>query len=257
VVETHGYQCLLYPFRAWPLVLGLAGALTVFSAIAALAMPAFLRDLRAESSELVWAYLPLLTIPLLIFGYLFGFLTCVLTSAMAGEIRHIRWPGIDVGLALKSGANWLICFLAGPIVPAGAGLLFWIYGGDFELLDWIILAEANILALGCWFLLLLASNQQDRLSDLSPVRVAGMIQRLGHRVEALAAFAAVLGLAHAWLASMALAQIHEDFVLGFFCLFLCWTSAVYCATFLFRWAGLLFYWHRLREKHELTPDTPY
>src|SRR5262249_14622980 len=30
-VETHGYQCLLHPFRAWSLVFGLAIMLTLFS----------------------------------------------------------------------------------------------------------------------------------------------------------------------------------------------------------------------------------
>jgi hypothetical protein len=250
---VHGYQCLLYPLRALTLLLGLSTALTIFCVAVALALPALLRDVRAEGSWLIWACATLLTIPLLIFGYLSGFLTCVLTSAMAGETRRIRWPGRDVGLALKSGAGWLVCFLAGPIVPAGAGLLFWIHGGDFQLLDWIILAEAGILAIACWFLLLLAVNQNDRLSDASPVRVAGIIQHLGHRVVVLAVFAGVLGLLHGWLAIVALAQTHEELALGFFLLFLCWTSAVYFAAFLFRWAGLWFYWDRIREKHEPRP----
>jgi hypothetical protein len=209
-----------------------------------------LRDLRAEGSWLVWVCAILLTIPLLIFGYVAGFLNCVLISAMTGETRRIRWPGRDVGLALKSGASWLICFLAGPILPAGAGLLFWLHGGDFELLDWIILAEANILALACWFLLILAVNQNDRFYEVGPVRVAGMIQLLGHRLVALALFAGGLGLLHGWLASVAVAQTHDDILAGLFLLLLCWSSAIYCATFLFRWVGLWFYWKRVREKQE-------
>lgn len=251
-VETRWYQCLLYPFRAWPLLVGLSGGSTLFSAVAALALPFLLRDLRAESSWLLWVCGILFTIPLLIFGYISGFLNCVLTSAMAGETRRIRWPGRDVGLALKNGASWLFCFLAGPVLPAGAGLFFWVYGGDFEVLDWIILAEANIVALAGWFLLVLAVNENDRLFHASPLRVTGMIQRFGHRLVALAVFVGGLGLFHGWLASVAVTQSHDDVLLGFFLLLLCWTSAIYWAAFLFRWAGLWFYWDRMRQEQQLT-----
>jgi hypothetical protein len=189
-----------------------------------------------------------LSIPILILGYAAGFLECVFTSAMAGEARHIRWPGRDVGLALKSGSRWLICFLAGPIVPAGASVLSWIHGGDLALADWIILAEAVLLAITCWFLLLLAVSQNDRLGDINPFRVVEMIRRVGHRVAAMAFLASVLALAHGWLASVALERIHHDAASGWLLLWLCWTSGMFFATFLFRWAGVWFYWDRVRPQ---------
>src|SRR5205814_8544706 len=57
-MEEHWYECLLYPLRAWPLVLGLAIVLTALSGGAALAVPSMLSDLRAESSWLLWVCLP-------------------------------------------------------------------------------------------------------------------------------------------------------------------------------------------------------
>jgi len=141
----------------------------------------------------------------------------------------------------------LICFLAGPIVPAGASLLSWIHGGDLVSLDWMILAQTTILAISWWFLLLLAINQKDRLRDIHPMRVVELIHRLGHRLVAVAVFASVSGLAHGWLASVALEKVHQDVALGWLLLFLCWTSGMVFATFLFRWVGLWFYWDRLRE----------
>lgn len=247
-METRGYQCLLHPFRAWSLVFGLAVALTGFSGVLDLLLPHLLYDLRAEAAWLQWVCAACSSVPLLILGYAAGFLDCVFTSAMAGEARPIRWPGRDVALALKSASRWLICFLAGPVVPVAGGILIWIHGGDLEILDWIILAEAVLLAITYWFLLLMAVNQRDHLRALNPARVVEMIQDLGHRLVGLAFFASVVGLAHGWLASVALERLHRDVASGWFLLFLTWVSGIFFATFLFRWAGVWFYWDNLRRK---------
>jgi len=232
-------------------VFSLAFVLTGLTGVIALLLPALLGDFRAEDSWLSWLRLPCLTIPLVVLGYGSGFLDCVFASAMAGEVGYVRWPGRDINLALKSGAKWLICFLAGPVVPAGASLLYWIYCGDLAFLDWLILTELNILALGSWLLLLLAVNQHDRLSDLNPVRVVEMIHRVGHRLMAWAVFASVLMLAHGWWACAALEKVHHDFASGWLLLLLSWVSGMFFATFLFRWVGVWFYGDRMRGKHGL------
>jgi hypothetical protein len=252
-MEMHWYQCLLFPIRAWPLVLGLSIVLTGLSGGIALALPVFLRDFRADASWLIW---PWLSIPFLILAYGAGFLNCVLTSAMAGEVRHIHWPGRDLGLALRAGVRWLICFLAGPVVPAGTSLFSWIHGGDLRFVDWMILAEANILAISCWFLLLLAVSQNDRLRDLHPAHVVEMIHRLGHRLVGLALLASVLALAHGWLVSVALEEIHRDAASGWLLLFFCCTSGMFFATFLFRWVGTWFYWDRMRANRQSVVRSP-
>jgi hypothetical protein len=249
-VEKHWYQCLAYPLRAWPLLLALVVLLTAFSGGIALALPSLLADIRAEASGAVWAGLPCLSIPLLILGYASGFLDSAFLSALAGEVGRIRWPGRDVRLALKSEARWLICFLAGPILPAGASLLFWIHGGDLRLFDWLILAETTILALSYWLLLLWAVHEKDRLRDLNPLRIGALLDRLGQRVLTLAFCASVLGLADGWLASVALVKLHVDAALGWLLLFFCWAGGMFFATFLFRWVGVSLYWDRLRTEQD-------
>jgi hypothetical protein len=226
------------------LVLGLALMLASFSGGIALLLPGLVNDFRADSPALLWLLLPCLSIPLLVLGYGSGFLDWVFAAAMAGEIGHIRWPGRNISLALKSGTRWLICFLAGPAVPAGASLLYWIRGGELVLSDWMILVELNILAISSWFLLLLAVNEKDRLRDVNPVSVVKLVSRLGHRLVALALFAAAVLLAHGWLASVALEKVHHDFAAGWLLLLLCWTSGMFFGTFLFRWVGVWFYWER-------------
>jgi hypothetical protein len=245
-VETHWYHCLLLPARAWRLVLGLALGLTVFTSMGALFLPYLLRDWRGGDSWLLW---PCLCLPLLVLGYGSGFLDCVLASARAGEVGYVRWPGRDLNLALRSAARWLICFLAGPVVPACASLLYWIYGGDFGFWDWLILIELIVVSLSCWLLLLLAVSQHDRLRALNPVRVVELIQRLGHRLVAWAVLASVLGLAHAGWACVALEEVHHEFAWGWLLLFLSWASGMFVATFLFRWVGIWFYWERQSGTH--------
>ena len=244
-VETHWYESLLLPRGAWPLVLVLSFVLTAFCGSIALSVPGLYSILRAEGSWLFWLCAPFLSIPLLVLGYGSGTLDCVLASAMAGEVGHIRWPGRNVDLALRSGVRWLVCFLAGPVVPAGTSVLYWIHAGELGLLDWIILVELNILAISVWFLLLLAANQQNRLRDINPVRVIELIRRLGQRLLGLAVFAAAVVLAHGWLASLALEKVHHETALGWLLLFLSWISGMFFATFLFRWVGVWLYWDRI------------
>lgn len=241
-LETRWYHCLLFPCRALRLLLGLAFGLTIFSSLLALALPGLVRDWRGEDSWLLWWRWPCLILPLAVLGYGSGFLDCVFASARAGEVGFVRWPGRNLSLALKSGSRWLICFLAGPIVPAAIGLQYWIRCGDLTLWDRLILLELGLLALSSWLLLLLAVSQRERLRDLSPVRVVQLIQRLGHRLVAWAVLAAVVGLAHAGLAVVGLEKVHHEFALGWLVLFLSWVSGLFFATFLFRWVGLWFYW---------------
>jgi len=140
-------------------------------------------------------------------------------------------------------------------------MLFWIHGGYLLFWDWILLAEINILALSWWFLLVWAVNEKDRLRDLHPLRVGEFIHRRGHRLVALAVFASVLGLAHAWLALAALQKVHmvtnekevvrlDDAALGWLLLLLCCVSGMFFATFLFRWVGVWLYWDRIRATEE-------
>jgi hypothetical protein len=236
-LERHWHQCLLYPVRAWPLVLGLGAALTVLTGATALVLPEVLVELRGGPAEHWLVCVPLLLAFLLLPGYACAFLDCTLTSAAAGEARNVRWPGTNVGLVVKSALTWLICFLAGPVVPAVAGFFYWLDCGDPDALDWVILAELGAVAVGYWLLLLLAVSRGDRLLDANPARVEELVNRLGHRLV-LAVFAASLvALAHGYWLLAALLELHRD-LSGLALLAGCWVSVLFLATFLFRLLGV-------------------
>src|SRR5205823_5375843 len=121
-------------------------------------LPSLAGTFRVEGAWQLGRCVPLFAIAVLVLGYGTGFLDSVFASAVSGEVGEVRWPGRDVVAALWSGARWLICFLAGPVIPAGVSVLYWIRCGELTLLDWMILAELHMVAVGAWFLLLVTVN---------------------------------------------------------------------------------------------------
>ena len=241
-LETCWYQCLLYPFQAWPLVFGLASAFALCTAVVAVMMS------RADGSATMpswalWLNGLWAVIPLLILSYLFGFLDCVMASGIAGEYRHVRWPGRKLNLALKSCVTWVVCFVAGPIIPLGLAALFWLRAGELEVLDWLILAELVVVALSYWILVLVTVNARDGLANVLPMRVAEQVNRLGWRSVGAAVGGASLALIHGLIAFVAITDLQRDQGGGWFFLILCSMSAMFWATFLFRLLGV--WCHRL------------
>jgi hypothetical protein len=173
-----------------------------------------------------------------VFGYVCGFLQCVLISSAAGEAWEVPWPGRDMALVLKATALWLGCFLAGPVVPAIGAFFYWLHGGELGALDWIILAELVIVALAYWFLLIVAVSRRQWLLDANPLRVAGLLETVGLRVLFAAGFVAAAVLALGLGIVLSLERFHVNMAGGLVCLFLCWLGVLIGTTFVFRVVGL-------------------
>jgi hypothetical protein len=233
--ETDWYQCLLYPVRAWPVLLPLA--------VAWAGLLWFLMTSLAEDWDpgVLAAGLPLLLPGFLLLGYTCAFYGCVLASAAAGEARVIRWPGADLPLVLRSGAAALVGFLAGPVVPVAAAFLFWLHSGDLEWVDHLILWELGLVAVGCWVLAVLAVQQNGRLRDANPFAVARLARQLGRRGWLAVTLITLCVLLHLRLALGALEDLHHG-LLGL--MLLTWWGFWWSAwvVFLLRWYGLSRFW---------------
>jgi len=225
----------LFPIHAWPVLIGLSAGLATLTAATVQRLPDVLDHRLAPRESVVLALC--LLVPLLIVSYACDVLQCALDSALAGEGDPVGWRGRCRVRAMRTCATWLVCFLAGPVVPAASSLLYWVYCGDLDLLDGLILAELGVVAIGYWLLVLLAVSQRGRLMDASPLRVAALVQRVGHRLVAGALVASAVLLAHAWLALVAAAGLHRDMAAGWLLLFACWLSGMISAAFLFRMLG--------------------
>lgn len=235
-LETRWYECLLYPFRAWPLVFGLSGAVALCAGLTALVhrqTQEFTQGITAIVIYALWA-----SVPFMILSYSCGFLDCVMAGALAGEFRHVRWPGRNLGLALKSCLTWAVCFLAGPIVPIALALTFWLQAGEMQIIDWLIMAELVIVAFSYWILVLLTVNAKDGFRFSNPMWVTELVGRLGWRSIGVVVGAAVAALVHIWAAIAALTDLQRDHSGGWMALILCSWSGMFWATFLFRWLGI-------------------
>jgi hypothetical protein len=239
-LEAHWYQCLWYPFRAWPLVLGLAAAMSLLTALAALILPHLLTDMEWDRTNIGVGIVCLIG-PLMIPAYVCGFLDCVLAASMAGEARHVYWPGRDLLLITRSFVAWVLATVSAPAPLAVIGFYYWLYCGDVQLVDWIILIELGLFGAGYWLLAVLAVSRGERLRDLNPWRVAELAERLGWRALAAATMAGLLFLSHGYLAFWTTGLLHDHLGYGLLVAVLCWVSWMYWATFVFRVLGVWCY----------------
>jgi hypothetical protein len=245
-VETRWFHCLLYPCRAWMVVIGLSCALTVLSAVMVQVLP-MLFDL-SFSSPSGWAPALLVLPPLLVFGVLVGFLDEVLVGAAAGEYVEVRWPTNNLRLMVRAFGRWLVCLVAGPIVLLSAGVWFWIHCGDPALIDYCILAELVMVAGTYGFLALLSSADQGRLLAVAPPAVGELVLRLGWRLLWVLILPVLLvGCGWLLVAGQEAAE-SPDLAGQAFLLFLsAWFLVLFFATFLFRLLGLACYHTRPRS----------
>jgi hypothetical protein len=239
-LETHWHECFLYPLQGLPIVVGQAVGLAALTVGIVFLTPEIM-EIQAEGAWLLLLCWPYLLIPLALFGYASSWLDCALISAATGGARQPRWPVRHIGLALKSSLIWLFCFLAGPIIPASVGVLYWIDCGEPALVDWLILAELGILTAGHWLFALLAVCLRERLRDASPARVIELIHRMGYRAAIVILVAAAVVLTHGLLALFAIMELHRTFPLGCVLLVGCWASGLFVGTFLFRLLGVWCY----------------
>jgi hypothetical protein len=142
----------------------------------------------------------------------------------------------DLLLEVRTLGRWLFAFLAGPAPLAVAGFFYWLHGGDLGLLDWLILAEMGVLAVSYWVLAVAAAGERERWLDANPLAVARLVARLGDRALVVAV-AALVALAHGWLAVAALAEVYRS-AWAWLWLACGGLSGLFLATFLFRLLGV-------------------
>jgi hypothetical protein len=234
-----------YAGRAMLLVFGLALALTGATGLIVFVLPDVLN--RQMESQGPWPALLLGAPSFAILAYYWGLLRCVFASAAAGEVWLARWPGFDVDLILRSTARGFFCFLAGPLVPAAAGVFFWLGSGDLVLIDRLILAELAIATIAYWVLVVTAVNAGNRLRDASPPNVVELISRLGWRAPATVVTASALLLAAGLVGCSGLAEIAESSGRGWLLLAGSWFGGLVVLILLFHLLGR--WWHR----HGLEP----
>jgi hypothetical protein len=237
-LETRWYQCLLYPLRALLLIAQLAVALTSVASAILFFLPLLLQHAALPWERIFYCWLPCLVLLFCVGGYVCAFLDVTLSATAAGRVRHVVWPGRDAVLVLRAIATWFFCFLAGPVVLVAVAGWYWFHCGDPDGLDWFILTELSIVAVGYWLLGLLAVKSQGRLGDANPARIAELFEWLGPRALLAALLASAILLSHGYMVAAALEEFHRNLASSVLQLAACFMSELFWATFLFRLLGV-------------------
>jgi hypothetical protein len=238
--RAEWYECFFYTARAGFLILGLAALLTLLSGSSMAVLPALAAkspDEREYSSGFFLIGSFALVAVLVPAGYVCRLLEGALASGASGRRGQFFWPGRSVALALRSSLRWLVCFLAGPVLFASAGLIYWLRCGDPDLLDRIILAELGVLTVGYGLFAILAVSRNDRLRDANPGRVAGLFHFMGYRALAAAGLASALVLSHGYLLLLAIDGLTRNPGKSWLLLGCSWLSGLVFATSLFHLLG--------------------
>jgi hypothetical protein len=243
--QRSGRRQLIFALRAWPVLVGFALVLTVLVGCDAWMVRAVLtegdiqlaRDFRAPVilGFLLFNYAVFFLVPLLVLCYAGAFLNGVLSSAADGR-RAVDWLGHFPDVVLRDGVRWLVCFLAGPVVPAAAAFLLWLGGGD-QFVDRLILAELGIVAAGYWLLAVLSVGLSGRLGHVDPAHLLRLLRRLGPRMAGALGITSVVVAADGLLLFVALEKVLRGTALGWMLLFACWSTGLFAVTILFRLVG--------------------
>ncbi len=238
ILEQHWHECLLYPLRAWHLYFGAALLMSVLSAVMVALLPRFLAEPPADPLMLRMFHLMCVLLLVLLVGIPCSFLECVLTSATAGEVYYIRLSAHPLVVVMLSGAKWLACFAAGPVIFASAAWYYWLQCGDPHLLDWLILGELGIATISYWMFALLSVSDRGRWRDLNPVAVVDLAHRLGWRALAVVVAAALLFLGHGLVLVECLEVVRDSKSKGLLLLACVWVSGLFWSTFFCRLLGI-------------------
>ena len=249
-LETRWHECLLYPLRAWHLYVGVALFMSVLSAVMVTFLPRFLAEPPADPWLLRIFHLTCVLLLIALVGIPCSFLDCVLSSAIAGEVYYIRLAAHPLVVVMLSGAKWLACFAAGPVVFAGVAWLYWLQCGDLLVLDWLILGELGVATIAYWIFALLAVTERGKLRDLNPVAVVDLAHRLGWRALGVVFTAALLLLIHGVGLIEGTALVHDNTFKGLLTLAGIWVSGLFWSTFFCRLLGV---WCHVSR---IAPDEP-
>lgn len=247
-LEQHWHQCLAYPALNWRVLLILSLIFSAWMSGLLFAIPKMPRVSEMSLRD-AFPWTAGAAVLMLLAACSYTTVECALISALAGEGPALYWPISRLADPLRSGARCLFCFVAGPIVPAGIAVYFCFYGGDLTVLDWAIVAELSVFAVGYWFLAIVSVNERNRLRDASAIRVAQLIQRLHYRVIVPALVAPAWAFAHALVVFFALDRLHQNFA-AVLLLAACWGSALFWSAFLFRLLGVWCYYTKPTEPIE-------
>jgi hypothetical protein len=179
--ERSLWRSLLYPFWDFRGV----GFLSIFSVLWWFLTFVFFSYLSMQAHGEARGGVPLRAIIpsfiglIVIFGYTLLYLGAVLVSSAAGEVDHPRWPEADLYEIIRGLSRWVSAAILGGGLGGVPAVLYWIYCGPLDLLDWVVFLDLAVLGMGYALMALVAALLFDDLLAGNPITVCQAIWRVG------------------------------------------------------------------------------
>jgi hypothetical protein len=242
--ETHLWTSLLYPFwgaTGIALLVFLPPVLWLFSMPGVSLIAAALNGQSVMGIGWLLLGLPSTMGVAVVLGYALLYLGRVLVSSALGEVHHPRWPDGSPGEIARGFGRWFWALLVGGVSGGFPAVAYWVYCGDIDTFDVIVLSE--LVALGAVYaqMALLASILHDDPLGANPITVLRALRRVGWdclRPSLVTGFALVLA-----AGATALLFAIEYPLLAAVTLWAFWVFLLYEAMVVLRVLGLFYFRH--------------
>jgi len=203
-------------------------------------LPMFSSNLAVAMIGVIWS-IPQLLILVVVFGYVLLFLGQVLTTSASGEVTQPRSPSWDLTEIARGLARWSWALIVGGVVGGMPPLLYWIWCGDVDWLDRIVLVDLVVPGMAYAQMALLSALIHDSPLAANPVTVTVAIRRVGwgYLVPCLFTGSCVLVLGFVFGAVL---QMKGEFA-QFAAYYGFWVAALYAAMVMLRRLGLFCFRH--------------
>ncbi len=233
---------LLYPLRG---ATGVAGLVILPPLLGVTSWPiiASIEAIGAGQSMvgvgIVFLGLPALLGFLGVFGFTLMYLGRVAASSAVGEVRPPRWPDWELSPMISGLGRWAWAGFTGLAFGAFPATAYWVYCGDVDLFDVLILIELSAVGAAYALMALLASILHEDLLAANPLTVSRAICRsgLGYLAPCLVAG---LALSAAWTFFLMIVEV-RSVPLAALLFWLFWVLAFYEAMVVFRVLGLFYF----------------
>ncbi len=180
-IESSAAESLLYPFWGSTGVAALVALPPFLGAAFIFVVGLYVPILLSGGAFVVLAVImtPVVVCCLAVGGFAARVLADVLRSSAWGEIHHPRWPHPGFGECLAMAARWIWAGVAGWLIGGLPALAYWVYCGDLDWLDGVVLAE--LIALGAAYaqMALVAVLLFDDWKAANPWTVLRAIRAIG------------------------------------------------------------------------------
>ena len=203
-------------------------------------LPMVRSGLAVAMVGVIWS-IPQLLILLVVLGYVLLFLAKVLTTSACGEVMVPRSPGWDLSEIGRGLTRWFWALMIGGVIGGMPPLLYWIWCGDVDWLDRVVLVDLILPGMAYAQMALLSALIHDSPLAANPVTVIAAILRVGwgYVIPCVFTGSCLLVLGSAFAAILAI----RDGLAQLVAYYAFWVALLYLGMVMLRRLGLFCYRH--------------